>query len=157
MPPPTHADLTAPAERGTTLLEVNAYTSSAANNVMHTHLVMKLVFMWQALWYSDHVVYIFAFTALVRALGDVADFIKADFKDVVPVLNATCAVNAVVSSLKLKQGDLLLMTNATYPAVSAGMHAVMGHQMTCSCIQLQPAQPSVGLPQPHHLCTWCLS
>jgi hypothetical protein len=34
------------------------------------------------------------------------------------VVNATAAVNAVVDSLQLRKGDLLLMSNATYPAVS---------------------------------------
>lgn len=36
---------------------------------------------------------------------------------VVPVPNATTAVNAVVRSMGLRQGDLVLITNATYPAV----------------------------------------
>jgi selenocysteine lyase/cysteine desulfurase len=53
----------------------------------------------------------------VRAVADVALFVGASWQDVVPVVNATAAVNAVVDSLQLRRGDLLLMSNATYPAV----------------------------------------
>lgn len=42
----------------------------------------------------------------------------ADWRDVVPGTNATSLVNAVIASLALAPGDLLLMSNATYPAVS---------------------------------------
>jgi isopenicillin-N epimerase len=56
--------------------------------------------------------------ALVTAVADVAGFVGADWRDVVPVTNATTGVNAVLQSLKLQKGDLILMTNATYAAVS---------------------------------------
>lgn len=56
--------------------------------------------------------------ALVAAVADVAGFVGADWRDVVPVSNATTGVNAVLQSLKLQKGDLILMTNATYAAVS---------------------------------------
>jgi len=56
-------------------------------------------------------------TGLVKALSEVASFLHADSADVVPVVNVTSAVNSVVDSLQLQPGDLLLMTNATYPAV----------------------------------------
>lgn len=56
--------------------------------------------------------------ALVTAVADVAGFVGAHWRDVVPVMNATTGVNAVLQSLKLQKGDLILMTNATYAAVS---------------------------------------
>lgn len=56
---------------------------------------------------------------LIKAVADVAAFVSADWQDVVPVINATTAVNTVVNSVKLKKGDLLLVANTTYPAVSA--------------------------------------
>lgn len=56
--------------------------------------------------------------ALVAAVADVAGFVGADWRDVVPVPNATTGVNAVLQSLQLRKGDLVLMTNATYAAVS---------------------------------------
>lgn len=56
--------------------------------------------------------------ALVTAVADVAEFVGADWRDVVPVTNATTGVNAVLQSLQLHKGDLVLMTNATYAAVS---------------------------------------
>jgi hypothetical protein len=56
--------------------------------------------------------------ALVTAVVDVAGFVGADWRDVVPVTNATTGVNAVLQSLKLQKGDLILMTNVTYAAVS---------------------------------------
>jgi hypothetical protein len=54
----------------------------------------------------------------VAAAAQVAQWLGADWQDVVPVVNATSAVNTVVNSLQLGPGDLLLMNNATYPAVS---------------------------------------
>lgn len=56
--------------------------------------------------------------ALVCAVADVAGFVGADWRDVVPVTNATTGVNAVLQSLQLKKGDLILMANTTYAAVS---------------------------------------
>jgi selenocysteine lyase/cysteine desulfurase len=53
----------------------------------------------------------------VKAVADVAGFVGASWQDVVPVVNATAAVNAVVDSLQLRKGDQLLMSNVTYPAV----------------------------------------
>jgi len=54
--------------------------------------------------------------------------VHADWLDLVPITNATTGVNAVVASLDLRPGDLLLMTNATYPAVS---HFPRGGQGVC--------------------------
>ena len=48
-----------------------------------------------------------------------AALIGARSRDVVPVPNATTAVSAVISSVPLRRGDLLLMTSLTYPAVRA--------------------------------------
>lgn len=92
--------------------------------------------------------------ALVHAVARVAQLVKADWRDVVPVANATTGVNAVVGSLALGPGDLLLMSNATYPAVSsippaaASVHAIrrMG-LLACrrvhaaACMQL-PSTPA---------------
>lgn len=47
-----------------------------------------------------------------------ASLIGANGRDVVPVTNATAAANAVINAVSLRRGDLLLMTNLTYPAVS---------------------------------------
>jgi isopenicillin-N epimerase len=58
--------------------------------------------------------------ALVSAVADVAEFVGADWRDVVPVTNATTGVNAVLQSLKLQKGDLILIANTTYAAVSGG-------------------------------------
>ena len=51
------------------------------------------------------------------AREEVATLIKADPADVVPVVNATAAVNTIVASTHLQAGDLILMTNVTYNAV----------------------------------------
>lgn len=56
--------------------------------------------------------------ALVTAVAGVAGFVGADWRDVVPVVNATTGVNAVLQSLNLQKGDCILITNATYAAVS---------------------------------------
>lgn len=64
----------------------------------------------------------FILPGLVKAVADVAEFVQADWQDVVPVVNATSAVNAVVQSLQLKRGDLLLMSSTTYPAVRGLWH-----------------------------------
>ena len=48
-----------------------------------------------------------------------AALIGARSSDVVPVANATSAASAVISSIPLRRGDLLLMTSLTYPAVRA--------------------------------------
>ena len=51
------------------------------------------------------------------AVREVAALIGAEPADVVALANATSAVNIVVNSMDLCQGDLLLMTSITYPAV----------------------------------------
>lgn len=53
------------------------------------------------------------------ARQEVAALIGARSSDVVPVANATTAASAVISSVPLRRGDLLLMTSLTYPAVRA--------------------------------------
>lgn len=55
--------------------------------------------------------------ALLAAVADVADLLRLDRNDVVPLVNATTAVSTVVQSLKLKAGDVILICNTTYPAV----------------------------------------
>jgi hypothetical protein len=47
-----------------------------------------------------------------------------DYRDVAPVTNATGAVNAVVRSLHLGRGDLLLMATTTYNAVKSTLAEV---------------------------------
>jgi hypothetical protein len=100
--------------------------------------------------------------ALVTAVADVADFVGADWRDVVPVTNATTGVNAVLQSLKLQKGDLILMTNATYAAVRAGdvfVPALLARDwVLCSitCFQTTAfgprgaACPACVPPQPAH-------
>ena len=53
------------------------------------------------------------------ARQEVAALIGARSSDVVPVANATTAASAVISSVPLRRGDLLLMTSLTYLAVRA--------------------------------------
>lgn len=47
----------------------------------------------------------------------VAKFVNADPQEVVLVQNATTGINTVLKSLKLKEGDGILTTNNTYPAI----------------------------------------
>jgi hypothetical protein len=49
-----------------------------------------------------------------------------DYRDVAPVTNATGAVNAVVRSLRLQRGDLILMAATTYNAVKSTLGEVGG-------------------------------
>ncbi|MEW5313357.1 MAG: hypothetical protein WDW38_004930 [Sanguina aurantia] len=58
-------------------------------------------------------------TRFRRMLGDQGTFLGALPLDVVPVTNATTAVNCVLRSLSLRPGDLILLTNLTYPAVKS--------------------------------------
>ncbi|GBF87620.1 class V aminotransferase [Raphidocelis subcapitata] len=58
-----------------------------------------------------------ALAGVAKAVAQVARLVGASWRDVVPVVNATTGVNAAVASLPLRRGDLVLMTNATYPAV----------------------------------------
>ena len=58
-----------------------------------------------------------------------AELIGAQGRDVVPVTNATAAANIVISGLGLRRGDLLLMTNLTYPAVRPHIHL---QDLSCS-------------------------
>ncbi len=62
---------------------------------------------------------------LVSAAADAARFVGASPSDVVPVVNATSAINAVLDSLPLRRGDWVLMLNTTYPAVSTAPRAAM--------------------------------
>lgn len=55
------------------------------------------------------------------AREDVAGLIRASSRDVVPVTNATIAVNTIVASVlkaRRPQRDLILITSITYNAVS---------------------------------------
>ncbi|GIL58989.1 hypothetical protein Vafri_13974 [Volvox africanus] len=65
-----------------------------------------------------------ALKGLVWAVADAARFVGASPHDVVPVINATSAINAVLSSLPLGRGDWLLMFNTTYPAVKSTLARV---------------------------------
>jgi len=51
-----------------------------------------------------------------EALGEVAEFVGAQPDNIVFVTNATSAVNAVLKGLRLNKGDVLLVTEHTYPA-----------------------------------------
>ena len=54
----------------------------------------------------------------VQAASDeVAKLLHADPADVVPVVNATAAVNTVLASTQLQPGDLIMTTSITYNAV----------------------------------------
>lgn len=63
------------------------------------------------------------------AKKELAEFIQADEADVVHLTNATAAVNTVLFSSRLRQGDLLLITSITYPAVSH-LLGLCNHQKT---------------------------
>lgn len=56
------------------------------------------------------------------AKQELANFIHADEADLVHLTNATAAVNTVLFSSKLRQGDLVLITSITYPAVGLPLH-----------------------------------
>jgi hypothetical protein len=70
---------------------------------------------------------------MVDALYSVAGLLGVDYKDLAPVTNATSAVNAVVKSLQLGRGDLLLMTSMTYPAVKSTLAHVRHMCMNVPC------------------------
>ncbi|GFR47698.1 hypothetical protein Agub_g9450 [Astrephomene gubernaculifera] len=65
-----------------------------------------------------------AVRGLVAAVADAARFIGAAPRDVVPVVNATSAVNAVLRSVPLRRGDWVLMFNTTYSAVRSSIARV---------------------------------
>ena len=48
-----------------------------------------------------------------------AALVGARSSDVVMIANATAAANAVIQTIALRRGDLLMMTSLTYPAVRA--------------------------------------
>ena len=56
--------------------------------------------------------------AVAAAAREVALFVGARPCDLVPVQNATTAVNTVVRAAGLGRGDVVLLFNTTYPAVS---------------------------------------
>ncbi|KAI8473176.1 MAG: PLP-dependent transferase [Monoraphidium minutum] len=58
-----------------------------------------------------------ALDGVARAAAQLAPLVGADWRDLVPITNATGGINAVVNSLELGPGDLLVMANTTYPAV----------------------------------------
>ncbi|CAK0779160.1 hypothetical protein CVIRNUC_004708 [Coccomyxa viridis] len=67
-----------------------------------------------------------ALPILKAARQEVAALIGARSSDVVPVANATTAASAVISSVPLRRGDLLLMTSLTYPAVRNALARAAG-------------------------------
>ena len=69
----------------------------------------------------------------------------------VPIANATAAANAVISSVSLRRGDLLMMTSITYPAVRPCLlplcHACRQKYVVCPCLSLKCSrQPQVVAP-----------
>lgn len=58
----------------------------------------------------------------MQAKAELARFIGARSRDVVPVVNATSAAATIVNSLPLGPGDFLLCTNMTYAAVCWHSH-----------------------------------
>jgi hypothetical protein len=73
-----------------------------------------------------------ALAGVAKAAARVAALVGADWRDVVPIVNATAGVNAVVGSVELRPGDLLMMTNATYPAVRPRFGPAVSVLSVCS-------------------------
>lgn len=71
-------------------------------------------------------------------MAQVAGLVHASSKDVVPVVNTTSAVNAVVNSLRLRKGDVLLVTNMTYSAVKSTV-AHAASRAGADVVQVLPA------------------
>ncbi|GIL58990.1 hypothetical protein Vafri_13974 [Volvox africanus] len=96
----------------------------------HTNIHPRLALETQS-WYQQQLeaqpvrfMETMALKGLVWAVADAARFVGASPHDVVPVINATSAINAVLSSLPLGRGDWLLMFNTTYPAVKSTLARV---------------------------------
>lgn len=88
-----------------------------------------------------------------------APVVGADWRDLVPVVNATGGVNAVVNSLRLTPGDVIIMANTTYPAVRgrcgcqyicsrAAGGAVAGARGRASARPLRPCRGATAAPTP---------
>ena len=58
-----------------------------------------------------------ALRGAARAAARVAALVGADWRDAVPGQNATALAGAVIASVELAPGDLVLISNLTYPAV----------------------------------------
>ncbi|EFJ44195.1 hypothetical protein VOLCADRAFT_95613 [Volvox carteri f. nagariensis] len=78
---------------------------------------------------------IVAMKGLVWAVADAARFVGACPADVVPLVNATSAVNAVLGSLELRRGDWVLMLNTTYPAVQLGLEELLRPELVVDAVQ----------------------
>ena len=59
-----------------------------------------------------------------QSLKAAANFVGANFKNLVFVQNATSGINAVLKSLDLSEGDSILITNQTYGAVQKSVREV---------------------------------
>ncbi|KAG2434800.1 hypothetical protein HXX76_007685 [Chlamydomonas incerta] len=94
-----------------------------------------------------------ALKALVAAVADAARFVGASPADVVPVTNATTAVNAVLAAVPLRRGDWVLMFNTTYPAVKSTIARVAAAagasviEVTLGMEELQRPALAVGAMQ----------
>lgn len=75
----------------------------------------------------------------------VAALVGADWRDVVPGANATSLAGAVIASLELRPGDLLLMSNATYPAVR-GARALPPQHTAAGARAMAGCAPATGGP-----------
>ncbi|PRW50812.1 class V aminotransferase [Chlorella sorokiniana] len=65
-----------------------------------------------------------ALVAIRQAQLALAELVRAEPRDIVFVPNATTAVNAVLQSISLKPGDLLLLADTTYPAVRSAAASI---------------------------------
>ena len=73
------------------------------------------------------------------ALNRLSDFLKADPAGMAFVPNATTGVNTVLASLKLDEGDKILVTDTTYQACRNAVDAIIersGCQVSVACITL---------------------
>eukprot|EP00884_Botryococcus_braunii_P020923 jgi/Botrbrau1/7514/Bobra.0019s0005.1 len=94
-----------------------------------------------------------ALPAVLTALTAVGQLVGADFRDLAAVTNATSAINLVVQSLHLRRGDLLLMTNLTYPAVKHTLARAAGAagagllevQLTREVLTADSSEPLISL------------
>ena len=67
-----------------------------------------------------------------------ASLISAESQDIVPMVNATSAVNTILACTPLQPGDLILLTSITYNAVrSIPTYAGLQHLQHLPCHPLK--------------------
>ncbi|KXZ54245.1 hypothetical protein GPECTOR_5g335 [Gonium pectorale] len=76
-----------------------------------------------------------ALKGMVAAVADAARFVGASHRDVVPTVNATSAVCAVLRAVPLRRGDWVLTLNTTYSAVQLGLEELQWPASVLGAVQ----------------------